>query len=313
MKYYLIFLLCAILLAVGCSPYVKIDYDNEALLHTPPPGTKQIGENLFVDYGEMETIGYREFMFWIDDVYGTDSEEYQLILPDTTVWFNQDYKDYLHQIYMNHPTFNSYPVVGVSLEQAKKYTRWRTDRVTQAILTRKKIIAPLADRTPANHFTVERYLNGTYEGILKKEDILVPAYRIPTAAEWEYFAKGNSNFRYGVDSLSRSNRKESRQNGGYLFCTNEYVHSEVNRLNSSISEPYELTRMTRLMAENVFGLSGIIGNVSEMVLEEGVSKGGSWRDSIPDIEITKNFTFDKSNEYTGFRNICSWEWMKVKY
>ncbi len=314
MKYYLILSSCFIVLIAACSILHPKDH-NESLLKVSPPGTVQIGENLFADEQEIATIDYREFMWWTGRVFGIDSEEYKTILPDTTVWFNQKYKNLLYETYMNHPSYNNYPVVGISLEQAKKYTKWRTDRVAEMLLVRRKLIPANPHQNPENYFTIEGYANGTYEGIHKREDILTAIYRIPNTEEWEYFVRGNSNFRYGIDSLSRQNKKVQKNYGGYLFCTNDYINSTDNHWYNEESDEMQIQQLTvpcRAFAKNIFGIADIIGNVSEMVLEEGVAKGGSWRDSIQYIEISKNFIFDKPNEYTGFRNISSWEWIKIE-
>lgn len=314
MKYNHIFWGCFVVLIAACSIFHPKDH-NKSLIKVSPPGAVQIGENLFADEQEVGTIDYREFMWWTRRVFGVDSEEYKTILPDTTVWFNQKYKNHLHESYMNHPSYNDYPVVGVSLGQAKKYTKWRTDRVAEMLLVRRKSIPPNPHQNPENYFTIEGYANGTYENIHKREDILTPIYRMPSTEEWEYFARGSSNFRYGIDSLSKENKKVQRNYGGHLFCTNDYVNSADNHWFDEESDEMQIQQLTvpiRSFAENIFGIKGIVGNVSEMVLEEGISKGGSWRDSIQHIEISKNFIFEKPNEYTGFRNICSWEWVEME-
>lgn len=55
-------------------------------------------------------------------------EEYKASQLDTTVWrnklaYNEPYISYYYQ----HPAYKDYPVVGMSLEQAKAYANWLTE------------------------------------------------------------------------------------------------------------------------------------------------------------------------------------------
>ncbi|NJN78176.1 MAG: formylglycine-generating enzyme family protein [Saprospiraceae bacterium] len=71
-----------------------------------------------------------------------------------------------------------------------------------------------------------------------------------------------------------------------------------------------ITAQTRSFGENDFGIYNMIGNVSEMVEEKGISKGGSFQHSLLDAKIANNLTYDAPQRWLGFRNICEYHLWK---
>jgi hypothetical protein len=49
--------------------------------------------------------------------------------------------------YLRHPAYASYPVVGVNWIQAVEFSKWRTDRVNEAILEKKWILKRVLKQT----------------------------------------------------------------------------------------------------------------------------------------------------------------------
>ena len=48
----------------------------------------------------------------------------------------------------------------------------------------------------------------------------------------------------------------------------------------------------------------MLGNVSEMVAEKGITKGGGWKNNLEECRVGKDQVCTKPNSWTGFRCIC---------
>lgn len=106
-----------------------------------PKGSVKITENFFADECEISNENWIEYEAWIKNNFGIHSKEYISCLPDTLIWrqknsYNEPYVEY----YYRHPAYKSYPVVGISYEQALDYCKWRTQRVSEIISKSKKTV-----------------------------------------------------------------------------------------------------------------------------------------------------------------------------
>ena len=98
--------------------------------------------SFFMDKTEISNLHYREYLFWLNRVFDPQTTpEYRYLVdaayPDTLVWRsslanNEPYVEF----YFRHPSFNNYPVVGVTWRQAHDYALWRTDRVNELELVK---------------------------------------------------------------------------------------------------------------------------------------------------------------------------------
>jgi len=127
------------------------------------PGTVFIKDSLYFDIAEVTNVSWREFMYWQRREKGEYSLEYKNTLPDTMIWDGADYS--FQTIYLRHPKFSSYPVVGIRYDQAVAYCKWRTERVKEM-------------------FEIEKQ---------KHPKMQIPnfRYRLPTKAEWTLVAKAD--------------------------------------------------------------------------------------------------------------------------
>ena len=176
--------------------------------------------SFYMDRTEVANVHYREYIHWLTRIFPPDEEQGQQVLqaalPDTLVWRSElSYNEPLVEYYFRHPSFNNYPVVGVSWRQAYDFCLWRSDRVNEGILMKKGLIAPqnIKSQQGEDNFTTKSYLLGLYtaqpgRGVNSKKNplkdadgrpratatmedgLLQPDYRLPFEAEWEYAAYG---------------------------------------------------------------------------------------------------------------------------
>jgi len=117
--------------------------------------------SFYMDETEVRNLDYREYLYWLSYVYSSDYRFlYREALPDTLVWRERlAYNEPMVELYLRHPAYEQYPVVGVSWVQATKYCEWRTDRVNELILLREGIIDKyIAPQDQAKHFNTDAYL-----------------------------------------------------------------------------------------------------------------------------------------------------------
>jgi hypothetical protein len=179
----LLFCLFVLILAAACSSTKQLN--PETLIQSSPPGTKLFEGNLLLDETELNNLGWREYLWWLSHNYGTHSAQYLKALPDSTVWgkYEESYTIY-NELYLRHPAYDDYPVVGISQKQIRDFSKWRSDRVMELILVRDERIIYQHKRDIEDLFTIEKYYTDCLDYIIEDKKLeYYPEYRLPTLDE----------------------------------------------------------------------------------------------------------------------------------
>ena len=265
--------------------------------------------SFYMDQFEVTNFNWLEYLYWTRRTYEEFPMIYHNALPDTNAWrsplgYNEPYVEY----YLRHPAYQNYPVVGVSWNQANDFCKWRTDRVNEFILIREGVLTWNPDQA-GEPFTTDAYLANQYhpqpseekeqqlidldpmqgwsgkrkelgQRIVRMEDgILLPRYRLPTEAEWEFAYYGLvGSMTNAEDPGVIENRRTYPWTGHWVRQDNAEFQGDI-RANfvrgrgdmmgtaGALNDAADVTAPVDSYWPNDYGLYHMAGNVSEWVMD----------------------------------------------
>lgn len=222
------------------------------------------------------------------------------VYPDTMVWktdYSYSQNDPMVRGYYNHPSYDDYPVVGVSWEQAKAFSHWRT-QLYQGVASARKM--PMNARMD---------------------------YDLPAETEFEYAARGgNTKTKYpwggpyirNTKGCLQANFKPGRgdysSDGGiYTVGVRSYFPNDYGLYNMSgnVAE-WTKTAYNKSSGPLLHDLNPnftyVAGKDDSKYLKRKVVKGGSWKDTgyfLQNAVSTYEYQ-DQQRSYIGFRCVSAY-------
>ena len=217
------------------------------------------------------------------------------VYPDTTCWVNDfpnaNNEQYM-KLYFSSASYNDYPVVGVTWEQAEAFCAWRTNY----------LMAGMGQQA--------RYIQ---------------RYRLPTEIEWEYAARGKEGNPYpweGIEAKSQegcfyANFKPDR--GNYTDDGN-LITSRVGIYGANSNGLFDMAGNVAEWTSTVYTEAGVdamadlnpqlsynAAKEDPYVLKRKSVRGGSWKDPMSYIRSAWR-TWEYQNQprsFIGFRCVRS--------
>ncbi|HAN17882.1 MAG: gliding motility-associated lipoprotein [Bacteroidetes bacterium GWC2_33_15] len=220
------------------------------------------------------------------------------VYPDTLSWisdFTYSFNEPYTNMYFWHPSYDNYPVIGVTWKQARAFTVWRT-----------------------------QYLNSF---LMSSGEGLVQDFRLPSEAEWEYASRGNldlSMYPWGgmytrnKQGCFLANFKPLRGNyiddGGLItvavgsYSPNEYglfdMSGNVSEWTANAFDESAYTFMHDMNPD--YRYEALPNDPASM--KRKVVRGGSWKDIGYFLQNgTRAYEYqDSAKSYIGFRCVRSY-------
>lgn len=217
------------------------------------------------------------------------------IYPDTTCWvndFQNSYNEPYMRLYFSHPSYNDYPVVGVSWEQANAFCAWRTN-----------------------------YLLKGMSGAARQ----IQRYRLPTEVEWEFAARGKDAGIYPWSGNSSKSEKgcyyaNFKPGKGNYTKDGNLITNRVASYSPNSNGLYDMAGNVSEWTSTVYTEAGVLSmsdinpelnynaaHEDPYRMKKKVVRGGSWKDVAENVRSDmRSFEYqNESRSYIGFRCVRS--------
>jgi formylglycine-generating enzyme len=217
--------------------------------------------SFYMDETEVANIHWLEYLHYVK--LDSSQEFYESALPDTVVWardlaYNDPYVDH----YLRYPGFRYFPVVGVSWKQAVDYSEWRT-----AVVNMK-----LAEDAGLEDIPAE----STGGRIPLESGVVLPNYRLPSEAEWEYAAQALIGTQWLDENQTHKRlypwdghalRNPYGKTMGYMLANFKRGRGDYAGIAGKLNDGAMITQYIYEYPPNDFGLYNMAGNVNEWVFD----------------------------------------------